>query len=289
MNKQVDDTEVTTELEADLEPVTTDEEGEELAPEADDDTEANDDEGGEVVVSIEGVTPTPDEEKRDADPWIKEVRKQNREQSKIIKKLQREAKEARAANEPKLEPLGDKPTLESVSYDTEAYEGELAKWFDKKRAQDEQATKAETDTKKAKDEWDAQLSGYRESAVNLGVPDYEDAEEAVRDILSPQQQGMIVQGSEKSAQLIYALGKNPELAKELAQISDPVKFVFAVARLEGKVSMSKRTPSSAPEKKLTGQGRTSGTVDSTLEKLRSDAEKTGDMSKVFAYKRKKSA
>jgi len=52
------------------------------------------------------------------------------------------------------------------------------------------------------------------------------------------------------------------------------------------LKVTNRKPATAPEKVLTGTGSTSGSVDSTLDKLRAEAEKTGDYTKVTAYKRK---
>ena len=87
--------------------------------------------------------------------------------------------------------------------------------------------------------------------------------------------------------MIYALGKNPTKAKELSAINDPVKFAFAVAKLETQLKVTNRKAAPPPESTVRGTGRVSGAVDSTLERLRADAEKTGDYSKVMQYKRQK--
>jgi hypothetical protein len=87
--------------------------------------------------------------------------------------------------------------------------------------------------------------------------------------------------------LIYAIGKSTKRAKELAAITDPVKFAFAVAKLETQLKVTNRKAASPPEKTVQGTGRVSGTVDSTLDRLRAEAEKTGNYSKVMAYKRQK--
>jgi hypothetical protein len=50
-----------------------------------------------------------------------------------------------------------------------------------------------------------------------------------------------------------------------------------------------RKQAPAPERVVTGTGRSSGAVDSTLERLREEAARTGNMSKVVAYKRQKKA
>ena len=67
-----------------------------------------------------------------------------------------------------------------------------------------------------------------------------------------------------------------------------MKFAFAVAKLETQLKVTNRKAAAAPERTIsTGGGRISGSVDSTLDRLREEALKTGDMSKVMAYKRSK--
>ena len=89
--------------------------------------------------------------------------------------------------------------------------------------------------------------------------------------------------------VVYALGKNPKKAKEIAAITDPVKFAFAVAKLEKELKVTNRRAAPPPERTVQATGRVSGTVDSTRERLRPEAEKTGDYSKVFRYKRQLAA
>ena len=48
---------------------------------------------------------------------------------------------------------------------------------------------------------------------------------------------------------MYALGKNPKKAKELGEITDPVKFAFAVAKLETQLTVTSRKQVPPPEKK----------------------------------------
>jgi hypothetical protein len=136
-------------------------------------------------------------------------------------------------------------------------------------------------------EWERKLESYQGAKASLKVRDFEFAEDVVQDTLSVMQQGMIVQGAENPALVVYALGKNPKKAKEIASITDPVKFAFAVAKLETQLKISNRKAQSSPERKISGTARPSGAVDSTLDRLRAEAEKTGDYSKVFQYKKQK--
>ena len=183
--------------------------------------------------------------------------------------------------------LGAKPTLESTGYDATKYEEELEKWHERKRKADDAEAARVAEEKAAAEKWTGKLNSYNASKGNLGVSDFQDAEEVVLGLLNPTQQGIIVQGAKDPALLIYAIGKNEQAAAELAAIKDPVEFTFAVARLEGQLKVTSKKPATAPETRISGNSRPSGSTDSTLERLRAEAEKTGDFSKVMAYKRQK--
>ena len=97
----------------------------------------------------------------------------------------------------------------------------------------------------------------------------------------------MVQGAKNPALVVYAIGKNPAKAKELAAITDPVKFAFAVANLEAQLKVTPRKSKPEPERVPGGASRPlSGTVDSHLERLYDEARRTGDYTKVTDYKRK---
>ena len=131
------------------------------------------------------------------------------------------------------------------------------------------------------------MDGYGKAKAELRVKDYEDAEAVAQEVFSITQQGVLLQGADNPALVVYALGKNPAKAKELASITDPVKFAFAVAKLEKDLKVTNRRQAPAPERIISGTGRSSGAVDSTLERLREDAARTGNMTKVIAYKAQK--
>lgn len=240
--------------------------------------ETGQEEQEEIVVSIGEQEPPQEEEK--APEWVRELRKKNREDQKRIRELEAKL----AEKEPAKPKLGPKPTLASCEYDDERFEQELTAWHEQKRsheAEEAKASKAKEDAEKA---WQDRLAGYEKAKKEIRVRDFEEAEEAVTQYLDVTQQGVVIHGAENPAIVIYALGKNPAKAKELAEIKDPVKFAFAVAKLETQLKVSSKKPP-APEKVVTGTARISGAVDSTLERLRKEAEKTGDMTKVIAYKR----
>jgi hypothetical protein len=248
----------------------------EAAPEAEQDDE--------VIVSIGEESP-PQEEEKPAPEWVRDLRKQHRELQKRNRELEAKLNQEPAA--PAVTELGKKPTLEDFDYDAEKFEASLANWFERKRQTDEQVAKLQAERDNQAKEWQAKLDGYGKAKAELKVKDYDEAEAIAQESLNVVQQGVILQGAENPALLVYALGKNPKKAKELASISDPVKFAFAVAKLETQLKVTNRKAAPPPEKTVQGSGKVSGTVDSTLDRLRADAEKSGDYSKVMSYKRQK--
>jgi hypothetical protein len=238
----------------------------------------------EVVVSIGEEAPPP-EEHTPAPEWVRELRKTNRELQRQNRELQSKLQVQPTENKPVA--IGAKPKLEDHDYDADRYEEALTNWFERKRQADEINAKQEAEVMNQQKAWQAKLDGYGKAKAELRVRDYEDAEAIAQEVFSITQQGVILQGAENPALVVYALGKNPKKAKELAEVSDPVKFAFAVAKLEKELKVTNRRAAPAPERIVSGTGRSSGAVDSTLERLREEAARTGNMTKVIQYKSQK--
>lgn len=258
------------------------EESEEGEPEEEDSEEDPED---ELIVSIDGESPPPEEEQK-APQWVRDLRKKSREDQKKIRELEAQLGNKAEAPRKELPTLGDKPTMDSCDLDADLYDEELAKWYRDKAAYDKAQSELKAEEEKAKQTWQATLDEYGKKKSDLKVSDYEEVEAFVEDTLSVTQQGMIIQGAENPALLFYAIGKNPKKAEELKNITDPVKFAFAVSKLETKLKVSNRKAVTKPEKTISGSSRTSGAVDSAMKKLRDEANKTGNFDKLLAYKRK---
>jgi len=243
--------------------------------------ESEDEESDELVISIGEEPPPPEPEP--APEWVRELRKSHRELQRRNRELEAKIQQAPETNP--VVTLGAKPSLESYDYDTEKYEASLADWYERKRLVDEQEAKARQAEQQQAEAWQQKLQGYVEAKTKLKVKDYDDAEEVAQQTFNVVQQGVMIQGAEDPALVIYALGKNPKKAKELAQIDDPVKFAFAVAKLESQLKISNRKAATRPEKQVSATAPIKGAVDSTLERLREEAARTGNMDKVMAYKR----
>jgi len=243
--------------------------------------EESEEESEDIVVSIGEEPPPPEPEP--APEWVRELRKSHRELQKRNRELEAQVHQTTETNP--VVTLGAKPSLEQHDYDTDKYEASLADWYERKRAVDDQQAQARQAEQQQADAWQQQLQGYADAKSKLKVRDYDDAEEVAQQTFNVVQQGVMIQGAEDPALVIYALGKNPKKAKELAQIDDPVKFAFAVAKLESQLKISNRKAATRPESKVSATAPIKGAVDSTLERLREEASKTGNMDKVMAYKR----
>ncbi len=247
-------------------------------------------EADEVVVTIGDEQPAEQEPEGRAPEWVRDLRKTNRE---LVRKLrERDAEFERlkgGTQQPAAVVLGEKPTLESCDYDGEKFAEALEQWHDRKRKVDEQAEKARQAEEQARTAWQAKLDTYGKAKAALKVPDYDDAEATLQDTLSVVQQGIILNGADNAAHVVYALGKSPAKAKELAGITDPVKFAFAVAKLETTLKITPRKTAPAPERQVkgtvAGAAATLGT-NRKLEQLREKGLETGDMTAYYEAKRK---
>ena len=242
-------------------------------------------ESDEVVVSIGEEAPPP-EEQTQAPEWVRELRKTNRELQRQNRELQGKLQTS-AQTEIKPVVLGKKPSLEDHDYDAEKFEEALTHWFERKRQADEINARQEAEVMTQQKAWQAKLEGYSKAKAELRVKDFDDAEAMAQELFTVTQQGVMLQGADNPALVVYALGKNRKKAQELAAIKDPVKFAFAVAKLEKDLKVTNRRAAPPPERVVSGTGRSSGAVDSTLERLREDAARTGNMTKVIAYKAQK--
>ena len=240
---------------------------------------------GEVQVLIGDQPAADDEGDKSAPAWVKELRTTNREMRRKLREY--EERERVAAPVGAAPVLGPKPSIADFDYDPDLFDKALAEWHEKKVKVDNVVREQEQRAAAEQAAWNRQLEQYTTKKAALKVPDYEDAEDAVKTTLSVVQQSIIIQGATDPALVVYALGKNPGKAAELAAITDHVKFSFAVARLETQLKTSPRAKPPAPERVIpSGTTSVAGGTDAALERLRAKAEQTGDMTPVIQYKAK---
>jgi hypothetical protein len=285
---EVEEEVVVEEEQDDLELEVEEEETDEAPESEEDDQEQDPDDEEEDRVVVIGDS-SPEDDNDEAPGWVKKVRKVNRKLESENKRLRRELEQRSTAAQQDTPPeVGERPTLKSVGYNDKKYEQALAEYYEKKRQADEYSAKKQKEQEAVQERWQKKQQAYAAKKAEYGFKDFEDAEGLVSNTLSSAQQGILIQGADDSALVVYALGKNPKKLEELAQETDHVSFAFKVAKLESQLKVqNKKAPK--PEKRVSGgkTGGLSGTEDQTLSRLRKEAEKTGDYSKVVAYKRKK--
>lgn len=211
---------------------------------------------------------------------VKHLRAQLREKAKEVETLRK------SAPVPQPVEVGEKPTLAGCDYDEEAYEANLDQWKARKAQAEEQARNAEQAQKQAAEAWSAELQGHHEKKAALKFKDVQEAEEVALASLSQVQQAVIVKAASNSAMVVYALGKHPAKLAEISKITDPIKLAVAVSKLEGKLSVTKRGGPPEPERIARGGAPVAQGKDKELERLEKEADRTGDRTKLIAYRKK---
>lgn len=267
------------------------------------DTEGADTDDDETVITLGGdaaVEEVEEAEAAQAPAWVRDVRKTNKE---LVRKMrEQEAEISRlkgggsAGTAPAQIVVGDEPTFEGEGeYDPEKYKAALLAWNKRKSdadAQERTRTEARSTEEKA---WRTRVDAVEGAAAKLKVRDPEGALLAFEGSFSVLQRGIIMGAPEDaatSAALRYALGMNPARAKALAAIADPIKFAMKLNDEIREMKVNTRKPAPVPERRISGNVAGAAAVDNTLNRLREEAAKTGNHSKVIAYKndqRKKAA
>lgn len=253
--------------------------GEEAAPE---------EPSEELVLSLDGDEA--EESKESEIPWVRELRKKNREDKKRIRELERALAEKSAPEAVSAPAPGAKPTMESCNWDADEYAAKLDKWHADNSAYEAQRAEVVRKQQAEQAAWQKTLEGYAAEKAQLlrKLPDFDEAEEAVQAALNTTQQGLILKApAGERAKIVATLGKSPKKLAELSGITDPVEFVYAIGEIREKMNANKRTPPPVADKPV--RARTSGAavVDQGLDKLRAEAQRTGDYSKYFEAKNKR--
>jgi len=251
------------------------------------DDETSEDE--EFVITIGDEEPEPSGEDdfsgKPAPTWVKDLRKKEREARKRIKELEAQVQQAKPDEKP-IE-VGQKPKLSDFDYDEDQFESAVEQWHESKRQVEQQQAAKQAEEEKAKQAWQTKMQSYEERRQNVAskVRDFEEVEEAAKDKLTPTQQGILIHAAENPELILYHLGKNPKKAQELSEITDPIQFAFAAAKLDSQMKIQTRKPSTQPERKPSGSAGLSGVVDQKLAQLEAKAAKTGDRTELIKYKK----
>lgn len=262
-----------------LEPGDADDQGDE--DQSGDDNAADEDDE-EIVVQF-GDEAAPASEGKSEPDLLRTLRAANREQAKELAAL-------RAAHKPKpvVIEVGPRPTLADadVDYDEDKLADAIEAWTKRKSQADEAEAQAAQGAQARQDEFQKELTRFQTAKAALGVRDFEDAKDAVVSVLTQDQISGIVVAAEDAAKVIYALGKHPGKLEALKAITNPVKFIAAVAKLEGTLKVTK-TSRKAPELDTPVRGSaplSSASKDKHEAKLEAKAAQTGNRTELIAYR-----
>lgn len=245
------------------------------------------DEPEEVVITL-GEEPAVDEDDPAKAPaWVRDLRKANREKDRRIRDLEQRLTVVQPVQAAVA--VGERPKLadDDIAYDEDKFATQLDAWMARKQRADDQQRKTNSEMQAQQASWQQRIDHYNKSKSALKVRDYEDAEAAVDDAFSVVQNGVLLAAFDNSAALKYAIGKSPVVLKELAAITDPIKFAVRLSKIEDKVKITPRKNAPIPERVVRGSGSLANATDNTLTRLQAEADKSGDRSKVAQYMRDK--
>ena len=210
---------------------------------------------------------------QEAPEWVKKVREENRELKRQLK--QRESQQF------EQQVLREKPTLDDHDYDSDAFEQDYAQWLTEKQQVDAQVHAERQKYQRYHDLYKAAVDSIKTKA-----PDYDEVELLVVDALSEQKQGLLQMLVDDPAKVVYALGKNSPAQLERLSKLDDIQFAKQIVLMEQQMSSkTKSRNQNKPKPKTHELEGAAGGADTRLAKLEAEADRTGDRSKVAAYKK----
>ncbi len=238
--------------------------------------EEQSEEGDETVIAFS------DDEQEEETPLVKKLRDQLRD-------VQRQARRVRNSpaddNDPEPQVAERPRSVADFDYDEDRFNAAI----DEHLAAKEQHTEwkgrqtARDNARKATEEEQAKRVEQQRKA--LGVSDYDARSATVKDTLSDSQLAILINGADNPAQLIYALGRSQTRLTLLSGEENLARFAVMLGKMEKEIKVTKRTAAN-PESVVRGATATfTQSNDKHLAMLEREAEKTGNRSKIQAYKR----
>ncbi|MGP4715279.1 hypothetical protein ACTXGL_01390 [Psychrobacter sp. T6-6] len=214
-----------------------------------------------------------------APEWVKNTRNENRELKRQLRELQKQQ------SQPEQQELREMPSIADYDYDEQSpeYKADLERWIGEKQEYNAAVQAEQQKYQQYRDRYKADVD-----AIKTKAPDYDEVESSVVEVLSEQKQGLLQMLVDNPAKIVYALGKNSPAQLERLSELDDVQFTKQIVLMEQQMSSkSKSRNQNKPKPKTHELEGAAGGVDTKLAKLEAEAAKTGDRSKVIAYKRNK--
>jgi len=246
----------------------------------------------ELAITIEGEEPDVDPD----DDIEAELGDRGKRALQAARKAAKEASAKARAAEAELaamrmapvveEPALVEPTIEECGYNEALFKQKFREYTASEAKIEAQKQARIAEAKAADDDYQARLGKYVTGKTAMRVDDFDAAESMVRSKLTIEQQNVLIRNSDDPAKTVLALGRSKKALDDLAAIKDIDRYAYALAKLEGKITVTSKAPP-PPESKLRGGGASGGggPLTSQLAAAEKEAERTGDRSKVVAIKR----
>lgn len=231
------------------------------------------DDEGEDVLSFEG-----EQEPEPESDLVKHLRKELRRRDQQLAETRKQPQ----AEEPII--VGPRPKIEDFDYDQERFDQELDAWDERREAKRQQDARVEAGQRQQQQRWQQVQDDYQAKKAALPFADRDAAEATAFAELSEVQQAVIASTAANPALVIYAAGKNPARLAELTSVEDPLKLAYQLGKMESKMTITKRTRPPNPDTPVRGSSVAMGDSAKQIEKLEKEAERTGDRSKIIAFK-----
>lgn len=217
---------------------------------------------------------------------LQAARKAQREAASEARKLKARIAEMEAERAPKVEEI-KRPTLEECGFDDEAYARRVEEYVVAQAEVRARAAAQEAARKAEEDDYSERHGRYTAAKSALKVDGFGEAEEAVREALSREQQSILIRNLDDPAKMVYALGRSPKALAELAKVRDLDRFAYRLAKIEGEIKVTQKAPPPVESKLKGGAGATvaTGTLSAQLAAAEKEAERTGDRTKVLSLRR----
>lgn len=158
---------------------------------------------------------------------------------------------------------------------------------------EQQTTQTQTE---ASGQLKARQIAHYQKADTLKVKDYDATEDAAIAILGQDVTNQVITASDKSPELLYYLGKNPEVAEKLSEElkTNVVKGVLRIGRLEARLVARPKAKNTAPDPDQELEGAVSvktTATDRKLDKLRERAQSGNqkDITALMKFKKENRA
>lgn len=181
------------------------------------------------------------------------------------------------------------PTIEDCGYNETMFKQKMREFIAAEAKVEAKKQARAAEAKEQTDDYQARLSNFATAKAALKVSDFDTADAMVRAKLTQAQYDVVVRNSDNLANTIYALGKSKKALDDLAAIKYIDRFAFALAKTEGKITVTTKAPP-PPESKLRGGVSTGGgSLATQLAAAEKEADRTGDRTQVGVIRRQMKA